>query len=503
VRSPRSRLTFTAAATVLAAAALVACDDDSGAAAPGSAGPPATGQAARSGPRDWTRFGYDAAKTNRSPRGLSAAQVGKLKEKRVTLAGMVDASPIYVSRVTVRGHKHDLLVVTTSYGRVLGLDAASGAVLWRFTPKSYDSIKGSAQITQSTPVLDPSRSFVYSISPDGHVYKLRVSSGRQVTKGGWPTPITRNPVREKGGASLNLDGGHVLATMGGYVGDQPPYQGKVVAISRSTGKVTGVFNSLCADRRRIIDPSSCGSQESAIWGRAGAVVDPHTHRIYATSSNGPFNGVTDWADTVLELSPGVGKLLRHYTPTNQKELEDTDGDLGSTSPALLPRAGSSRTAFLLQGGKDRKLRLLSLASSLHAATGAAGKTLGGEVQTLPMPGDTQMFTAPAVLRSKSATMTFVATNSGTAAYRLSGGKLKTVWHNSSGGTSPVIAGGLVWIYDPSGGLNVYRPKSGKLVRRLDAPAGHWNSPIVAGGRVYLPTGSANDHGTTGELSIYR
>jgi hypothetical protein len=125
------------------------------------------------------------------------------------------------------------------------------------------------------------------------------------------------------------------------------------------------------------------------------------------------------------------------------------------------------------------------------------------VQTLPMPGNTQMFTAPAVLRSKSGTMAFVSTGSGTAAYRLSGGRLKTVWHNGTGGTSPVIAGGLVWIYDPSGGLNVYRPKSGKLVRRLGAPAGHWNSPIVAGGRVYLPTGNANDHGTSGELSIYR
>jgi outer membrane protein assembly factor BamB len=67
----------------------------------------------------------------------------------------------------------------------------------------------------------------------------------------------------------------------------------------------------------------------------------------------------------------------------------------------------------------------------------------------------------------------------------------------------VIAGGLLWVYDPSGGgLNVYRT-SGKLVRNLPAPSGHWNSPIVAGGRVYLPSGNSNDHATDGELSIYR
>jgi len=38
---------------------------------------------------------------------------------------------------------------------------------------------------------------------------------------------------------------------------------------------------------------------------------------------------------------------------------------------------------------------------------------------------------------------FVATGSGTGAYRLAGGKLTEVWSNGTGGTSPVIAGGLL------------------------------------------------------------
>jgi outer membrane protein assembly factor BamB len=492
-------------AALLTAGAVAACSSSGGTgatAARKSGSPPATGTAAKSGPRDWTRFGYDAAKTGRSPRGLSAAQVRKLGEKRVALDGTVDSSPIYVSRIRVKGKRHDLLVMTTTYGRTLGLDAGTGAVLWRFTPASYDQVKGSPQITTATPVLDPSRKYVFAASPDGRIHKLRVSSGAELKSGSWPALITRNPSHEKIASSLNLDGKHVLATMGGYTGDAPPYQGKVVAIARSSGRITAVFNSLCADRRTIIDPSSCKAQESAIWGRAGAVVDPHTHKIYATSSNGPYDGVTNFADSVLELSPGVGKLLRYYTPTNQRQLETSDADLGSTSPALLPLPGkSTRTRFLLQGGKDAKLRLLRLSSSLRAPSG--GSQLGGEVQTLPVPGNTQMFTAPAVLHTSKATMAFVATGNGTAAYKLAGGKLAQVWSNGTGGTSPVIAGGLLWIYDPDGGLNVYRPATGKLVRSLPAPAGHWNSPIVAGGRVYLPSGDANDHSLTGTLSIYK
>ena len=113
-----------------------------------------------------------------------------------------------------------------------------------------------------------------------------------------------------------------------------------------------------------------------------------------------------------------------------------------------------------------------------------------------------MFSAPAVLRSRSRTVAFVATGGGTAAYQLSGGKLRRLWGNGTSGTSPVLAGGLLWIYDPNGGLDVYRPLSGKRVRHLGAPSGHWQSPIVAGGRVYLPSGNANDHSTTGVLDLF-
>ena len=66
----------------------------------------------------------------------------------------------------------------------------------------------------------------------------------------------------------------------------------------------------------------------------------------------------------------------------------------------------------------------------------------------------------------------------------------------------MLAGGLLWAYDPAGALRVLRPTSGRVLRTLPAPAGHWNSPIVAGGRVYLPSGDANDHRTAGTLSVY-
>ena len=38
---------------------------------------------------------------------------------------------------------------------------------------------------------------------------------------------------------------------------------------------------------------------------------------------------------------------------------------------------------------------------------------------------------------------------------------------------------------------------------LPCGAGHWNSPIVADGRIALPEGNANSHRTDGILDIWR
>jgi PQQ-like domain len=486
---------------VLLVAALVACGDSKtpavasrtpapSAAAEATASPTATAAAA---PADWNRFGYDAQKTSDAPRGIAAAAIGSLHERSISLPGTVDSSPIYLAGVTVKGAHRNVIVLTTTYGRTLALDAASLKTLWQFTPSSYAHVAGSPQITTATPLSD--RRFVYAASPDGRIHKLSLASGHQVSSGHWPVSVTRDPTHEKIASSLNKTGGTLLVTTGGYIGDAPPYQGKVVAISAGSGRITSVWNSLCSNRRAIITPSSCGSNESAIWGRAGAVVNPVDHHVYATSSNGPYNGRTDWGDSVLELSPGAGGLVGSYTPTNQAALEAGDVDLGSTSPAILPDPRTGRPRFLLQGGKDGLLRLLALPLR------PPGR-LGGERQIVSAPGHTDVFTAIAVRHRKGSTEAFVATNAGTAGFRLSGGKLHRLWENGTGGTSPVLAGGVLWVFDPGGGLVAYRPGSGAVIHRFAAPSGHWNSPIIAGGRVYLPTGNANDHSIQGSLSVF-
>jgi hypothetical protein len=67
----------------------------------------------------------------------------------------------------------------------------------------------------------------------------------------------------------------------------------------------------------------------------------------------------------------------------------------------------------------------------------------------------------------------------------------------------VVAGGLLYVYDPGGTLRTYEPETGQQVAAIPCGGGHWNSPIVVDGRIVLPEGSANRHETRGVLDIWR
>jgi hypothetical protein len=119
------------------------------------------------------------------------------------------------------------------------------------------------------------------------------------------------------------------------------------------------------------------------------------------------------------------------------------------------------------------------------------------------PSGDRLFTAPAVLHADGTTWLFAADNGGTSAWKLKGADLEPAWHEDRGGTSPVVAGGLLFVYDPRGGLAVYEASTGKKMADLDCGRGHWNSPIVADGRIALPEGSSNAHRKDGVIDIWR
>jgi outer membrane protein assembly factor BamB len=469
--------------------------------------PSAAGRRAASGAPPvagaWPEFGADPQRSGvGSSTLITAADAGRLRTRSVRLDGIADSSAIALHRVTVRGRRRDVVVLTTSYGNTIALDPRTGRRLWEYRAPGVNRTPGNPQVTTASPAADPGRRAVYAAAPSGVIAKLSLATGRVL----WTRRILLDPVHEKIASALAVSGPYVVAVTGGYFGDAPPYDGHVVTLDRTTGRIAQVFNSECSNRHRLIRAASCPVTstrgDDAIWGRAGAVIEPGSGRILVATGNGPFDGRTSWGDSVLELTPNASGLLHNWTPPNQAQLSAGDTDLGSASPAILPPFHGRR--LIVQGGKDGRLHLLDL-TRLDGTTGRAGPRLGGALGEVPTPGGGELLTAPAVWRHRGAIDLFAGTDSGIAAYRLvdpAHPRLVTVWSDSGAATTPVLAGGLLYVYDElKGSLAVRRPLTGSLIRAYPVPTGHWNSPIVADGRVILPTGSYHSASATSTLEI--
>jgi len=456
----------------------------------------ATVAAAQSSGQDWPVFGNSIAGDSASaaPTGINAGNLKSLIRRQVPLDGTVDAAAIYLHGVKVKGSSHDVFFVTTTYGKTIAVDAKDGKVLWEYTPAQYASWEGTRQITNSTPVADPDRESIYAASPDGKVQKLAVADGHLL----WSTAVTLAPATEKLDSPLKVFRGHLIVITGGYVGDRPPYQGHVAILDAASGKLLHVWNSLCSNQAGLLQPSSCDGQRSAIWGRSGPAIDTSTGDIFVATGNGTYDGKTNWGDALIELNPDATAMLGNYTPDNNAELDQRDLDLGSTSPVLMGGG------IIAQGGKDGLIRLVSIKDMAGTAPHS-----NHELQTVPTPGSLRLLTSLSKWTNDGKTWLFSADDAGrrpgggTSAWTYANQKLTPAWKNDNSGTTPLVAGGLLYIYDAqNGGLRVYNPATGAQLADLPCGTGHWNSPTVIGGRIALPEGSANDHATTGVLDIW-
>jgi outer membrane protein assembly factor BamB len=423
-------------------------------------------------PADWPLFDHDSARSGSASDGkLSAATVAGLRTRwRTKLDAVSDSAPIVVE---------DRLFLTDRDGTTYALESGSGRIVWRFATHG-------PKITTSVPAYDESTHALYAPGVDGDIHKLDPATGRELHDAGFPHAITYTSQTEKNASPLNVANGYLYAQTSGYIGDAPPYVGYVVAIRLRDGD-THVFNVLCSARHDLIEPKSCDAQRAGMWSRAGVVADPDPEmhgRIYVATGNGPFDAKAgNYGDSILSLSDDARRMLGSLTPSDYDDLESSDRDVGSSSPALLPRQPASRTPLLaVQGGKDGNLKLFDRAK-------LAG--LGAPLQSIPL-GE-ELFSAPAVWTgADGATLVIVGLGDGVRSYRLTtkDGKpeLAAAWSASfdSGreGTSPIVYDGIVFVAT-SGDLIALDARDGKRLWHGDALGPiHWQSPSAAGGAVY-------------------
>jgi len=462
---------------------------------------------------NWLQFNGDPSHTGNDllETRISPNSVGNLNLLfQVTLPGIADGAPVYLAGVRTPSGIRDLIYVTTRAGHIAALDAHTGALVWskQHGPAGcvINNNSGANQpcYTTSSPAIDPSRQFIYSYGLDGYVHKYAVGDGTEKTTGGWPELTTLKRYDEKGSSALSIataanGTSYLYVAQAGYPGDRGNYQGHVTAINLTDG-TQKVFNTLCSnqavhfvDSRVTTGPDCYPNTMGAVWARPGVVYDPYHNRILLATGNGTFQpGNFMWGDTVLSINPdgssSGGNPLDSYTPANYQDLQNSDLDLGSTAPAILPVALGKYPHLAVQGGKDGLLRLINL-DQMSGQSGAGH--IGGEVFSMPMPMGGMLLTQPAVWVNPSdhTTWIFVSNGNGSAGLQLDisaagDSSLVQKW-TSTGGTSPLVANGVVFIAR-SGVISALKATGGSVLWSDNRVGSiHWESPIVVNGVVYI------------------
>jgi len=470
---------------------------------------------------DWLQFNGNAQHTgdNIAEALITPANVAQLTQHlRIRLPDVADGAPVYLSDVNSGGQAHNVLFLTTRDGHILAVDAFTGTTLWsrQFGPGTCITNNASDGVpcyTTSSPAIDPDRQYVYSYGLDGSVHKLQIADGTEVIDDHWPELITLKGFDEKESSALavaTVKDGHrylyvAVAGYSGYApdhpGDEGDYDGHLVTIDLTSG-VQHVFNVVCSDQtvHFVEKPAQpdCPSIQSAIWGRSGAAYDAKTDKLYIATSNGDFIPAQhDWGDSVLAINPNGttsnGDPLDSYTPPTYQQDQNTDQDLGSSSPVILPTMPGSPIVHLgAQTGKDSILRVLDLDNLSSSPNGATPGNLDGALATLKVPQGGEVHTQPVAWQNPAdgSVWIFVTTETGGAAaiqLEMVNGYLTLVpmWQNALGGASPLIANGVLYYAGENKLFYAFDPVTGYQLWSTPIGSLHWESPIVANGWVYI------------------
>ncbi|HEY6379847.1 MAG TPA: hypothetical protein VI316_11780, partial [Candidatus Dormibacteraeota bacterium] len=328
----------------------------------------------------------------------------------------------------------------------------------------------------STPVIDISKGMVYVVamlsSPIRHeLFALRLADGGVAWHHSADPPGADPRVHQQRGA-LNLAGGNVYITYGGFTGDCGDYHGWVVmAAADGSGAVHGW---------QVPSRSQGG-----IWAPPGPVISPKGDVWVETGNSevvAPDRDQYDGGNAVMRLDAGLSTAADRWVASNWAALNSTDTDLGSLSPALL---GDGLVFASGKPGIGYLLRQDHLGGFGGEAFNAQACVTGGPTQGA--------YGGAAVYGS----MVFLPCKDGLAGLRVdvSRPSFTAAWHAATGANTPVVAYGLVWTVaaDPAGyrqdwvgtlvGLD---PTTGAERARVAlGPTPHFPTPAVARGSLYV------------------
>jgi len=484
---------------------------------------------------DVGRIGWNPDEQTLTPSTVHSGSFGRLWSARVE--GDIYAEPLVVSSLSVNGAPRPLVFVVTEGNFVYAFDGVSGARAWG--PVSLGAPVPLASLScgnidpvgiTSTPVIDRASSVIYVVAlttPDGGRTKVYQLAGLDLATGvlrpGWPVEIAPpavsslrfNPAAQQQRGALTLLHGIVYVPFGGYFGDCGDYHGWVVGVPAADP----------SHQQAFVTPTR---REGGIWATGGLAADP-AGDIYAATGNSDSTRPLDFGNSVVRLAtlPVLrfsGEARDFFVPSNYVNLNDTDADLGSATPVVLPaQSGSSTPDLIFAAGKQGVGYLINRANmgGLGRGTGVAGEGVYSQcIFGDCRGGGPQVFSAFAYWDGGSAGRLILVPGRGSqpAPCRATGGvaalrlgvapgqgtsAFQVAWCSPSmrdpGAPAVSSAGsenGVVWVIDTGAGtLYALDARTGAELYRSGGAdvlgsTHRFITPSVSGGRVYMGTARA-------------
>jgi hypothetical protein len=299
------------------------------------------------------------------------------------------AQPLLAADVDFGGGvRKDVLIVATMHGTVYAFDATHKDDPGHAYPRLWAVWLGTPVLSPpgdqkdmwgttpewgilSTPVIDAGRKRVYVVmwnDTDGGAYRLHSLDltngnavvGRRDIRGSAPGPhgdVQFNPIFQKQRPALLLirpedvpaaraadfgPDGTLFVAFGASIEKWGNYNGWVFACDARTLQVRG--RPWC---------SSLATNKGGVWQAGQGPAATPDGDIVVMTGDGPFDGVTDFGQSVVKLSGKDLRVLDFFTPWNWRHESDDDDDLGSAGPLYI-KSGP----FVVGGGKTGVLYII-------------------------------------------------------------------------------------------------------------------------------------------------
>jgi hypothetical protein len=468
---------------------------------------------------DNSRNGANTSETVLTPTAVGSSRGAFHKLGVYSVDGDTYAQPLYIPGTP------NVVIIATLHNKIYAFDAdqPGSAALWtrdvgaqRLT--GLDFMYSSNIGCLSTPGVDVAASRVYVVcqnnTPTWTLYSLNLATGAvvnsvdiageaagtgdtagpgtEITDGANITFLAQYSIQR---SAITLANGKVYVAFGSY--DSHPYHGWIMAYDKTTLTQTAI---LCTT------PNSYGG---AIWHTPGPAVDGDGN-LYVATGNGTYDGVTEFANSLLKLSPSLA-ILDTFTPADQATLEAQDGDLSSgtpmlipgTSPALIVIAGKDFNVFVvdtscmgfLQGSSMCTLQtFITKSGSVTGGSGSFGGMMMNNHLFLPVNNDhlydftfdagTKLFNTTPVLSA----LTFGSPSASQISGSANGASTGIVWAVTSASSAHTTRqAGTLRAFDPVTLAEIWN--SGTSGTDTLGNLSKFASPLVANGKVYVGTGS--------------